>query len=470
MSDSSPDNTIASILNDGVQRDAAVAPPTADSEITTVFSLAVAPVPSAQRPPRPDVATKKLSGEDVVAVAELTEGVARFKSEEAIGRGGTGEVIGAFDRKLQRKVALKVLNQEIAPLSVDGLRFLEEAQVTGQLDHPTIVPIYDLIEDTNTKRPVIVMKLVRGKTLKDVVTLLGAERLHLENLEQLVRQLIQVCNAIAFANNKGVVHCDLKPDNIMLGRYGQVYLLDWGNAKLLASERLSEDENALPRSSGTPSYMAPEQVGAFDSRLDVRTDVFGLGGILYFLLTLHPPRPAPKTNYDAMMAAYEAKVEPPQSMAEVRLPPELCRITMRCLQREPDARYEDVIALRDDLEKFLRGGGWLATRCFVSGTAIVREGDVGEYAYVIVEGCCQVRRLVDGKQVVLADLEAGDVFGETAILTSKPRTASVVATTDVIVKVLDREAMDRELERTGWMSKIVLTLAERFRNLAVSGS
>lgn len=388
----------------------------------------------------------------------------RFEDHDEIARGGMAVVRRAFDHRLQRTVALKVLHDRLDPLGVAGLRFVEEAQITGQLEHPAIVPVHELLASDGKSKPTIVMKMVRGKTLRTIVDELGDQRLEPANVEKLVRALITVCDAIAFANEKGVVHCDLKPENVMLGRHGQVYVMDWGSGAVSGVKR-AEDKGAS--ATGTPEYMAPEQVGAFAGVLDARTDVYGIGGLIYYILTLRPPRAKGADFYEAMMAIHEGRIVPPENLPIAQaLPPELSRIAMRCLAREPGERYETAAALKGELDEFLRGGGWLQTRFFKAGQLIIREGSVGGAAYVVVEGECEAFRANKGKRVTLGKINAGEAFGELAILSAKPRAASVVAVTDVVVKVITAESLERELARSSWVRIVIAALAERARAIA----
>ncbi len=393
----------------------------------------------------------------------------RFEEHDEIARGGTAVVKRAFDHRLQRTVALKVLSDRLDPLGIPGLRFVEEAQITGQLEHPAIVPVHELLPSDGKAKPTIVMKMVRGKTLRALVEELGEARLEPTNVEKLVRALVAVCDAIAFANEKGVVHCDLKPENVMIGRHGQVYVMDWGSASLAGVKRAEDGQRAS--ATGTPEYMAPEQVGAFAGVLDARTDVYGIGGLVYYLLTQRPPREKAADFYQTMMTIHEGRIVPPENLPiATPLPPELARIAMRCLAREPDKRYESAAALKAELDEFLRGGGWLQTRFFKAGQLIIREGSVGGAAYVVVEGTCEAFRTVKGNRVSLGKIAAGEAFGELAILSAKPRAASVVAQSDVVVKVITAESLERELARSSWVRILVSAMAARARELSEAAS
>jgi serine/threonine-protein kinase len=138
---------------------------------------------------------------------------------------------------------------------------------------------------------------------------------------------------------------------------------------------------------------------------------------------------------------------------------------MRALEKHREARHQTVAELRDDVEDFLHGGGWFDTRVFPAGTVIVRQGDTADAAYIIVEGSCEVFKGPDEGRAVLRRLGAGDVFGETAVLTGEPRTASVIAVTDVTVKVVTQDALELELGQKSWSGAFVKALAERFRDV-----
>jgi len=216
---------------------------------------------------------------------------------------------------------------------------------------------------------------------------------------------------------------------------------------------------------GTFEYMAPEQAWGRTSELDERTDVFGLGAILYHLVVGKGPNAAP-TAFEALQKAQRCRpVSPESAAAWPNLPPGLCRIAMKALSKQRDDRYANVEAFRDDVEDFLRGGGWFDTRVFEPGAFIVRQGDSAEVAYIIVSGTCEVYKATDGTDTLLRVLGPGEVFGETAILTGEPRSASVIAKGQVTTKVVTRDALERELGTGSWAGAFVKALAERFRDV-----
>ncbi|MBI4567716.1 MAG: protein kinase, partial [Planctomycetes bacterium] len=242
-----------------------------------------------------------LGGGDEPRVAQMLSagsGDERYVIDEEIGRGGMGQVLSAVDRDVRRQVAMKLmLGGDEAALR----RFLQEAQVTGQLEHPNIVPLHE-IGVSPEGRVFFTMKMVKGDDLAAIVrrAFTGDHRF---TLSRLVEMYLKVCDAIAFAHSKGVIHRDLKPANIMVGGFGEVLVMDWGLAKVIgqgdpAAEevvRTIASEEGLSASIdgdivGTPSYMPPEQADEERAAdLDERADVYSLGAILYEVLCGRPP-------------------------------------------------------------------------------------------------------------------------------------------------------------------------------------
>jgi serine/threonine-protein kinase len=405
----------------------------------------------------------------------------RLRDIGEIARGGMGSVRRVYDTLLRREVAMKVSDPTSPEYAQTALRFMEEAQITGQLDHPNIVSVHDLGTGDDLRGVYFTMKLVEGETLTERITRLQREEYDHRAVERVLQILLKVCDALSFAHSRGVLHRDLKPDNVMVGSHGQVFLMDWGvalisveanvepdsrGARVSVSDDLAQvgrDENGAIV--GTFEYMSPEQAWGRTSELDARTDVFGLGAILYHLLTGRGPNAAPSA-FESLQRAQRCKTVAPESPPSwSNLPPGLCRIAMKALSKRRDERYPNVGAFREDLEDFLRGGGWFDTRVFAPGTVIVEQGDHAEVAYIIVSGACDVYKTTAGAHTLLRRLAAGDVFGETAILTGEPRSASVVAIDEVTVKVVTRDALERELGRESWSGAFVKALAERFRDV-----
>jgi hypothetical protein len=277
----------------------------------------------------------------------------RYRFEEFLARGGMAEVWRGCDTVLAREVALKVLGE---PVFGDGgarSRFEEEARHVSQLEHPSIVPVYDLGELADG-RPFFVMKLIHGQTLAE---LLAARATPEEELPRWVGVFEQVCAAVAFAHARDLIHRDLKPSNVMLGEFGEVLVMDWGIAKALAarpqpapqtpthvllspavggSETSPGETETLPgQAKGTPAFMAPEQARGEASRVGKASDVFGLGGILCVILTGQ----APYTRAQQALArdVSEALVRLDGCGADA----ELVGLAKACLAPMPEARPAD---------------------------------------------------------------------------------------------------------------------------------
>ncbi|NOT35107.1 MAG: serine/threonine protein kinase [Candidatus Eisenbacteria bacterium] len=290
----------------------------------------------------------------------------RYRVGARIGEGGMGVVYEAEDLHLGRQVALKVLSLE--RLSADAVeRMTREARVLARLEHPGIVPVYD-VGAMPDGRAYVAMKRVRGRLLDGITPGLS--------IRERLRLLLRVCEAVGFAHSAGVLHRDLKPANVMVGEYGEVLTLDWGVAKIRGASALggearegearegeareggtrggetrSEPSSGATRDGtivGTPGYMSPEQARGEIEALDERSDVYGLGAILHFLLVGTPPRAS--TGLGAEAAALAAVPAPLRSIA------------LRSLAPLPAARYESASAMAADLQRWLDGSRVLAHR------------------------------------------------------------------------------------------------------------
>ena len=293
----------------------------------------------------------------------------RFRAIRPHARGGLGKVTLAFDQEVSRQVALKEILPEYADDAEARRRFLREAEITGQLEHPGIVPIYSIGHDSRG-RPYYAMRFVNGTRLTDEIkayhtvareTVSAASRLKLRSL---LNHFVKVCEAVQYAHQQKIVHRDIKPANIMLGEHGETLLVDWGLARRLDGERTDEPvlgPQLLERGEdhagtmvgtvvGTLAYMSPEQAAGRWDELTTRSDVFSLGATLYHLLI--GIRPYQNTGEDAWQQVLAAEFPAPQSVNS-NVPSPLAAVCMKAMAADPAVRYPSARALAADVENWL---------------------------------------------------------------------------------------------------------------------
>lgn len=382
-----------------------------------------------------------------------------------LGRGGMGRIHPATDRNLLRHVALKRLDKDLArePFYKGG--FIGEAQITGQLEHPNIVPVHELAISPSGV-PYFTMKLVRGvdlhRWLGDRTRPAGSS----ERLQEGLEIFLKVCDALAYAHHRGVIHRDIKPENIMVADFGQVYLMDWGLARLIGRDSGCAALDAKG-AVGTAAYMAPEQASGDPVDLDARADVFGMGAVLYEIVSGHTPYGDTYDADEALRRAAAAEIIPIDlATEELGVSRKLRAIIQKSIAARPADRYQSILELQSDVRGFLRGGLHLPREVYHPSQTIIREGDVGDRAYMIVSGRCRAYRTREsGEREDLTDMGPGDVFGEMALLLEEPRAASVEAIDKATVLVLDKHTMEEGLGVDGWTGALVRALAQRFRDL-----
>ncbi|MBI2193848.1 MAG: protein kinase [Planctomycetes bacterium] len=363
-------------------------------------------------PARPNAAGDARPIESLEAVLALTSASSlRYEKGKEMAQGGRGAILVCTDRILRRPVAMKVMKAEVARSREARIRFLEEAQITGQLEHPHIVPVHELGRDASDN-VYFTMKLIQGLSLGEVLRELK-EGLPGPRLTERLEIFLKVCDAMAFAHSRGVIHRDLKPDNIMVGDFGEVLVMDWGLAKIVGAPGRVGDASEMPAAgadaaasrpappsgdasempaagadaaasrpappsgdaspeevssirrdaewavteegviTGTPSYMSPEQAKGRNDQIDHRSDIYSLGAILYQILTLERPVSG-ETPVEIVKKVARGEVMPPEERTpRLPIPRELSAIAMKAMKRSPDERYASVRDLARDIHRYL---------------------------------------------------------------------------------------------------------------------
>jgi eukaryotic-like serine/threonine-protein kinase len=266
---------------------------------------------------------------------------------EEIARGGMGVVYKAKQRKAKRLVALKMILSGQMASPDERERFLREAELAANLDHQHIVPIYEVAEFHGC--PFFSMKLIEGESLSHQIKAKKRAGV-LHDPQTAARLMATIARAVQYAHERGFLHCDLKPSNILLDREGRPYVTDFGLAKRASENSAVSMSGAIM---GTPSYMAPEQASGARLALRPTTDVYGLGAIFYELLTARPPLQADSVP-ETVVAVLERDPTPPRDLRP-EVPAELETICLKCLEKSPQNRYETAGALADELDRYLRG-------------------------------------------------------------------------------------------------------------------
>jgi serine/threonine-protein kinase len=333
-------------MTDGEVDDTMLAPPTDSEQPTEKRTVPGHPAPRDRLRPGP---------------------TGRYELGAPLGKGGMGEVLRATDLQLGRDVAVKRMHAEVASGEAEA-RFLREARIQGRLDHPAIAPVHEMARDTEG-RPFFVMKRLSGDALDAIL-----RKLHARDRDavaafprpRLLRAFVEVCLAVEYAHKKGIVHRDLKPANVMLGDYGEVYVLDWGIARMVGEDtetpapRGPVDDAATSAGTmmGTPGYMSPDQIQ--DARVGPAADVYALGCVLFEILAGAPLHPRGEAGIASALEDL-ADARPSKRAPDREIAPELDALCVRATAHEPGAR-PTARELGDELQRFLDGDRDLALR------------------------------------------------------------------------------------------------------------
>ncbi|MBF0197209.1 MAG: serine/threonine protein kinase [Planctomycetes bacterium] len=287
----------------------------------------------------------------------------RYQIEEELGRGAMKIVSRAHDFRLEKDVAFAVMKEEFGADSFDA--FLREARLTARLEHPSIIKVIDA--GIKNDRPYFAMELKSSTTLKDIIlSLLEKDPLSEKrySLDKCLEIFLKVCDAVAYAHSRGVIHLDLKPENVQVGSYGEVIVCDWGLGKVISEDKneklgilgldpkVFNDLTLIGLINGTPGYMAPEQIEESEN-IGYHTDIYALGALLYSILTHE--RSYEGSTQDILDQTCEGDLTPPSERSHTKSYERLDAVVLKAMARKPKNRYHDVLHLRDEVENFLSG-------------------------------------------------------------------------------------------------------------------
>lgn len=318
---------------------------------------------------------KSLDIDDFVTAKLSVKPQDKYKFRRSIGRGGMKMVLQVRDNDTMRDVAMALMPDIEHRSRAEILRFIQEARVTASLEHPNIVPVHDIGIDSSGS-PYFTMKLLSGESLASLLKKMDeGNPAYLKNysFDSLMRMYLRICNGVAFAHSKGIIHLDLKPENVQIGEFGEVLILDWGLARSISGKHTNVNEEQPVRNTrlgkgysnfkltmdgvmnGTPGYMAPEQAAGRNSRSDVRTDVYALGAILYAMVTYKDPIEPGDLKSMLHDTIYGNIIRPGERVPGREIPYGIEAVILKAMSVNPANRYSSVKELRDEVIAYIDG-------------------------------------------------------------------------------------------------------------------
>lgn len=401
----------------------------------------------------------------------------RFVSMNCITNGGMGILYTCVEQDLQRTVAMKVVIPQRKLENGILESFLREAQLTSQLQHPNIIPIYRMGFEPEIG-VYYTMRFVEGESLLSILNKIAADSGTYREKYDHVRLLDifrKVADAVAFAHSCSVIHRDIKPDNIMVGSFGDVLLLDWGLAKKLKSAgrqkvRIGGDAGGEVSTfmghllKGSPSYMSPEQAMGDEGSQDTCTDIFLLGATLYHMFTGKPPfRGKSIAEIIQKARACDFPALDQRAFKDAKIPPAIVKIISRAMQAKADHRYHTVEDMIRDIEDLVHGKMDFHMGTYKAGELLIKQGTIGNELYYILEG--EVVVYSEGRLGMVKELERigpGEIVGELALISETARQASVKAVSETKVLILSKQLFNTNLDKMPpWVAKLIRCLAGR---------
>jgi serine/threonine protein kinase len=401
----------------------------------------------------------------------------RYFFLQKIGEGGLGTVSTYFDTFLNRIVAVKELKKENRKKSNCMQTFINEARLISYLDHPGVVAVYNTFF-WDDRSLCYSMKMIEGSNLGVYLETFAPHTRLLHSLNPCLDIIKKICETLAFVHDRGVIHLDLKPENIMVGSYGEVLIMDWGTARLFNSKPYFDylqrhadepglvkfEEEARDVILGTPMYMSPEQTCSTRDRLTPASDIFSVGILISEMLAGRHPFPA--GDLAALMRQIREYEPPPLHEVNSDVPRRLSQICARMLAKKPENRYRSFHEILADITEFQNSGQAFSTRTCRQGEIIFREGDPGDYAFIVILGKVGVFKSVDNCDTLVAELGRDEIVGELAIFSGQPRTATIIALEPTVIRIMSRADVERELDKLSpWVGKMISGLSKRFINL-----